>query len=264
MEDVVRELQAGMARMQAVMEQQQAELMALRQSSTTLAEQHALQVAAAAEERRNLIGVLAQRTAAGNDEVVDGKGVGHPPKLTGRRDDFAEWTHKCRTFLVAKLGDRVGEPLKWAQQQRKNIVSSAVPGEREVSYYAMFGQGAGQRAIADIEKIESRISTYMTSFTSGDANKVVRNVGEGRGLESWRRLHAEYDPTSSMRRVAILGTVQNPPRCEKIEELGKALSDWLERKRQYEDFTDEKGEPCRVSSDSLMAAMYKIMPKALR
>ena len=103
----------------------------------------------------------------------------------------------------------------------------------------------------------------MKSFTSGDANKVVRNVGEGRGLESWRRLHAEYDPTSSMCRVAILGMVQNPPRCEKIEELGKALSDWLERKRQYEDFTDEKGEPCRVSSDSLMAAMYKIMPKAL-
>jgi len=66
-----------------------------------------------------------------------------------------------------------------------------------------------------------------------------------------------------MRRVAILGMVQNPPRCEKIEDLGKALSDWLERKRQYEDFTDEDGRPCRVSSDSLMAAMYKIMPKSL-
>ena len=46
-------------------------------------------------------------------------------------------------------------------------------------------------------------------------------------------------------------------------DLGKALGDWLELKRQYEDFTDEKGDPCQVSSDSLEAAMYRIMPRAL-
>merc|ERR1712159_616192 len=104
---------------------------------------------------------------------------------------------------------------------------------------------------------------YLVSFTLGDANKIVRNSGTGQGLEAWRRLHNEYDPTSAMRRVAILGQVQNPPKCDKVADLGKALEDWLTKKRQYEEFMDRDGQPCRVSDDSLMAAKYKLMPKNL-
>ena len=71
---------------------------------------------------------------------------------------------------------------------------------------------------------------------------------------------AEYDPTSAMRRVAILGKVQNPDKVTKLEDLGTALEDWLLRKRQYEEFTDRDGTPCQVSDDSLIAAMYKLAP----
>ena len=66
-----------------------------------------------------------------------------------------------------------------------------------------------------------------------------------------------------MRRVTILGLVQNPPKCEKMESLGAALEDWLAKKRQYEEFTDQRGKACRISDDSLMAAMYKLMPSSL-
>ena len=41
---------------------------------------------------------------------------------------------------------------------------------------------------------------YIVSFTTDAANRTVRNSGEGNGLEASRRLHSEYDPTSSMRR----------------------------------------------------------------
>ena len=44
------------------------------------------------------------------------------------------------------------------------------------------------------------IYAYLVNFTTGEANKVVRNSGTD-GLEAWRRIHNEYDPTSSMRRV---------------------------------------------------------------
>ena len=82
-------------------------------------------------------------------------------------------------------------------------------------------------------------------------------------MEAWRRLHSEYDPTSSMRRVAILQQVQNPPRCQRVEDLGSALEDWLSKKRQYEMFTDRNGRPCQASDDSLVAAMFRLMPKNL-
>ena len=94
-------------------------------------------------------------------------------------------------------------------------------------------------------------------------NTIVRNSGEGNGVEAWRRLHREYDPISSMRRVAILQHVQNTPRCQRVEDLGSALEDWLSKKRHYEMFTDRNGRSCQASDDSLVAAMFRLMPKSL-
>ena len=55
-----------------------------------------------------------------------------------------------------------------------------------------------------------------------------------------------------MRRVAILQQVQKPPRCQRVEDLGAALEDWLSKKRHYETFTDRNGRPCQASDDSLV------------
>ena len=80
-------------------------------------------------------------------------------------------------------------------------------------------------------------------------------------MEAWSRLHS--DPISSMKRVAILQQVQNPPRCQRVEDLGPALKEWLSKKRHYETYTDRNGRPCQASDDSLMAAMFRLMPKSL-
>merc|ERR1719284_1514535 len=59
--------------------------------------------------------------------------------------------------------------------------------------------------------------------------------------------------------VAIL-QIQNPQRCEQIEDLGPALEKWLSKKRQFEMFTDRNGRPCQASDDTLVAAMFQLMP----
>ena len=66
-----------------------------------------------------------------------------------------------------------------------------------------------------------------------------------------------------MRRVAIVQQVQNPPRCQRVEDLGTALEDWLSKKRQNEMLTDRSVRPCQASSDSFVAVMYRLMPKSL-
>ena len=45
--------------------------------------------------------------------------------------------------------------------------------------------------------------------------------------------------------------------------MGSALEDWLSKKRHYETFTDRNGRPCQASDDSLVAAMFQLMPKSL-
>ena len=128
-----------------------------------------------------------------------------------------------------------------------------------ISWNTVFGEQATEDEIENIDDFVGKLSAYLVSFTTDAANRIVRNSGEGNGLEAWRRLHSEYDPTSSTRRVAILQQVQNPPRCQRVEYLGAAPEDWLSKKRQYEKFTDRNGRP----DDSLVAAMFRLMPKNL-
>ena len=130
-----------------------------------------------------------------------------------------------------------------------------------ISWNTVFGEQAGEDEIENTDDFVGKLYAYFVSFTTDAANRLVRNSGEGSGLEAWRRLHSEYDPTSSMRREAIKKQVQNPPRCQRVEDLGTALEDWLSKKRQYEMFTDRNGRPCQASDDTLVAAIFRLMPK---
>ena len=220
----------------------------------------------AEQDRTVLLRLLQERPHGVSTGIVDTKGVGQPFKYNGKREhDFAEWTHKLRVYLVAKYGEKIIKPLQWAARQRRTVVYiNDMGSERLMAWRDEFGDGAEEDdRIPGIEEMVSQLYTYLVSFTTADANRVVRNAGEGQGLEAWRRLSNEYDPTSSMRRVTVLGLVQNPPKCDRVENLGSALEEWLAEKRQYEEFTDKEGRPCRVSDDSLIAAMFKLMPKSL-
>ena len=47
------------------------------------------------------------------------------------------------------------------------------------------------------------------------------------------------------------------------QDLGSALEDWLSMKRQHDTFTDRNGRPCQASADSLVTAMFRLVPKSL-
>ena len=88
----------------------------------------------------------------------------------------------------------------------------------------MIGEGSDEEdQIDELDDFVGKLCAYLVSFTKEAANRIVRNEGQGNGSEVWRRLHSEYDPTLTMRRVATLQQVQNPPRCKRVEDLGSAL-----------------------------------------
>ena len=227
----IESLQQQLNQIKAVVEGQQG---LLRTMSDQLGQAESRAQRAEAD-RDTLVRLFGPR--GGESELVDTKGVGQPFKYNGKSDqDYSEWHHKMVTFLRAKFGSEIDEASKWAVRQRKVIQSLPDPGNnRIVSWDDVFGSSADALdQITGMSKFVDGLYTYLVSFTTGDANKVVRNSGPD-GLECWRRLNSEYDPTSSMRRVAILGLVQNPQRCKSVDELGSALESWLAKKRQYEE-----------------------------
>ena len=87
-------------------------------------------------ERSALIESLgAMRTDRG-DAMVDTKGIGQSFMLKGTADqDFGEWTHKVRTFMLARFGDEILAALTWAARQRKVVVKTCVASQRETALY---------------------------------------------------------------------------------------------------------------------------------
>ena len=162
-------------------------------------------------------------------------------------DSQSAYAHACEV-----RGQILGA-LTWALRQRRLVVKACGSSHRDrfIPWINVFGEQARTtRSTGSMISLES--STHnLVSFSTDARNRIVWNAGEGNGSEAW------------MRRVAILQQVQNPSRCQRVKDLGPALEDWLSKKRQYEMFTDRNGRPCQASDDSLVAAMFRLMPKNL-
>ena len=244
--EFVQQVQA-MQRQQSVLTTATEELRNALATSQAQASEAAARASRAEGERGDLVKAIAGLTNRDNG-LVDSRGAGQPFKFHGKRDgrgkseqDFSEWSLKLGTFMVAKYGAGMEKVMRWSARQRNRITETG-EGEREVAWDSLFGTLADPaEVVEDLERMLQGFWTYLISFTTGDALKIVKNSGHGCSLEAWRRLNNEHDPTSSMRRMSILKLVQSPPRCSTIEALGPALEDWLEKKRQYEEYTDKEG-----------------------
>ena len=61
--------------------------------------------------------------------IVDGRGVGQPPKFSGKGDsEFQEGAHKLSCFASAKFGAAFQPALKWAATQRRQITADGADG----------------------------------------------------------------------------------------------------------------------------------------
>ena len=121
--------------------------------------------------------------------------------------------------MLARFGDDTLTALIWAARQRKIVVKTCVASQRNrlVPWITVFGEQCAEDEIENIDDFAGKFFAYLVSFTTGAANRIVRNSGEG------RRLHSEYDSTSSMRRVAILQRRRNViVRCSRTGTDGPA------------------------------------------
>ena len=85
----------------------------------------------AEQERSTLIQSMGALRTNRGDAMVDTKAIGQPFMLKGTSDqDFGEWTHKVRTFMLARFGDEILTALTWAARQRKIVVKTCVASQR--------------------------------------------------------------------------------------------------------------------------------------
>ena len=196
--------------------------------------------------------------------MVDTKGIGQPFSWKGTGDeDFGEWSHKVRMFMLAKFGDQILTALTWAPRQRKIVVKTCVASQRDrfVAWISVFGEHAEEdEQIENIDDFVGKLYAYLISFkrrTQPICSELCKRkwLGSMETIARWVRPHVHAtrgDPSAI-----------SEPSSMPTEDLGSALEDWLSKKRHYEMFTDRNGRPCQASDDSLVAAMFRLMPKNL-
>ena len=210
MEEALARVQQDLATLRAETQQEIANLNAVNNQLNEQMVQHANliggwhsttpQIAEAIRLSSEAVARLTQLVDQGfgkKEEMVDSKGIGQPFKYSGsERQDFAEWSSKTMTFLKARLGHQVEEHLKWAQNQRVPISKDAEEDDpKRAAWPETFKLAPGSN------KIAADIYVYLQGFTTSNAWTVVKNTKGDDGLEAWRRLVREYDPTSPVRRV---------------------------------------------------------------
>ena len=215
----------------------------------------------AERERSALTQTLgAMRTDRGG-AMVDTTGIGQPFMLKGTADqDFGEWTHRVRTFMLGRFGEQILGALIWHHVNGKSL-SKVADLRRETASYT---------GLEKVEKVPMRRTRSTRSMISLESSTHTLSLSQPTQPTRRRQRLGSLETTAQrvrphvvQRRVAILQQVQNPPRCQRVEDMGAALEDWLSKKCQYEMFTDRNGRPCQASDDSLVAAMFRLMPKSL-
>ena len=109
--------------------------------------------------------------------MVETKVISQPFTLKGGADqDFSEWTHKVRTFMLARFGDAILVALTWAARQRKIVVKTCLASQRErlVPWNSVFGGDAdvGDQ-IDEIDDFVGKLYAYLVSFTTDEANRFI-------------------------------------------------------------------------------------------
>ena len=142
----------------------------------------------AEQERSALIRTLGAIRIDRGSSKVDTKGTGQPFMWKGTADqDFGEWAHKMRAFMLARFGDQILTALAWAARQRKIVVKTWVASQRDrfTAWISVFGEQADEdERIDNIDDFVGTLHAYLVSFTTDAPNRIVRNSAEGNGLES--------------------------------------------------------------------------------
>ena len=122
---------------------------------------------------------------------VDPKGLGKPPVLSGKDEDFYVWCKKVENY-VSGVFKNVRGALAIASESQDvvtaAIVAAGVPElEAEVS-----------------AEIDGQLFIVLSALTDGESFDYVMSAGGDHGFESWRKRHGRWNSYTVGRARSLL------------------------------------------------------------
>ena len=118
------------------------------------------------------------------------------------------------------------QALEWARDQTDSIGASEV------------AQTTTDKSWDDLSRIDAQLQVALVSLCRDEALTIVRNSAKGHGLDAWRRMCKEYEPTTDQANLRLLKRVLQPAQ-QSIDGLRTAMETWERASREYQTRTSE-------------------------
>ena len=148
--------------------------------------------------------------------LIDVKGLGRPKEITGRDEDFQQWSKKTEAFFAGVIKESE-MMLEWAAEQPTEFTTTDTNEDRGVQ---------------NLEFVLQQMHTALMALTSYEANDIVANSRKN-PLEAWRRLQKRDDPTTGGRKRNLLRSIISSGRCSLLE-LQAGIERWESYVSRYE------------------------------
>ena len=148
--------------------------------------------------------------------LIDVKGLGRPKEVTGRDEDFHQWSKKTEAFFAGVIKESE-MMLEWAAEQPTEITTTAIDLE------FLPTDTNEDSGVQNLEFVLQQMHAALMALTSYEANDIVAN--SRKNPLAWRRLQKRYDPTTGGRKRNLLRTIISPGRCSLLE-LQAGIERW--------------------------------------
>ena len=234
------------------MEQQVAELITqLTAQNQALAQAMQQQMQHSNQMFQNLTGAV-NAMQSRNSGVVDVRQVGKPDILKGNRDvafkEWPSWSYMFITWFSSQFehGETI---LNWARDQAMQSITQV-----EIDN-AVYTHSEWKPVIP---KINVQLQVALVSLCRDEPLTIVRNSNKGFGLDAWRRLCREYEPSTEQANFRILRRVLQPAQ-QSLDHLRMSIETWERETREYQDRSSEK-----LSDAVLRLTLQSMCPPSLQ
>ena len=144
--------------------------------------------------------VLNRSQAPTRRMLVDPKGLGKPPILSGREEHFYVWTKKIENY-VSGVFQNVRGALAFAAESPDVVTAATV------------ATGVPELGVETSAEIDGQLFVVLSALTEGESFDIVMSAGGDQGFESWGKLHGWWNPYTAGRARSLLREILSPTRA---------------------------------------------------
>ena len=229
--------------MQMRLDEQEAEV--LRQRT---ANEQSAQVVAALNQLPQTLQNLA-KTSDVKKVLVDAKGLGKPLPFDNVEQNFLKWSRKTVNYMNSIFKGL--SPVLMSAVEEDNVID-----------WTKFKQHQIEVEDKDLEEMNEQVYHCLVALTDGESFDIVTGVGEGQGMEAWRKLNRRWDPVTAGRSKNLLKAIMNPGKA-RIEDLMGAIERLEDLMRRYTCRRTADGSHAVLNEDIKMTCLESLLPDSL-